>query len=198
MARTQRQDLDEALVRDHLAGSVTAFERLVERHAPGVAAAIERLVGDHHLALDLAQEVFIKLHARLPHYRFEGRFRALLYAAALNRARDALRERKRSRLVFLEETGAHETGALVHDPGPDRERRVRIEAALERVPEPFREAVFLRDVVGLSYDELAASLDCEPGTAKSRVNRGRLAFRDHYLGRARAENGKTGGEPHVS
>ncbi len=71
---------DEILVRAHLDGSETAFRELVNRHAPNLAAVLERRVGDYHLALDLLQEVFIKLCKMLPRYRFEGRFRSLLYS----------------------------------------------------------------------------------------------------------------------
>jgi len=176
-----KETRDEALIRAHLNGSDTAFDRLVESHAPRLASALERMVRDHHLALDIAQEVFIKVHGMLPRYRFEGRFRSMLYSVALNHARDKLREQKRSRIVYLEEAVAREDRALAHDPTEDRDRRALIEDALDRVPSPFQEAVYLRDVVGLSYDETAASLGCSPGTVKSRVNRGRLSFRDHYL-----------------
>jgi len=171
---------DEALIRAHLKGSETAFERILERHAAGVASTIERLVGDHHLALDLAQEVFIKLHHQLPRYRFKGRFRSLLYGMALNRARDALREKKRSRLVFFEEGGPRPDRAVARDPADVHEQRALIEAALDRVPNPFREALVLVDRTGLSYREAARALGCRLGTVRSRVSRGRLAFREHY------------------
>ena len=166
MTDSSDETRSEELIRAHLDGSETAFGRLVELHAADLAAVLERMVKDPHLALDLAQEVFIKLHAMLVRYRFRGRFRSMLYAMALNRARDALRQRKRSRLLFLA------------DPGRQVERRDLVEAALDRVPSPFQEALYLRDLVGLSYREVAATLGCSLGTVKSRVNRGRLAFRD--------------------
>ena len=188
---------DETLVRDHLTGSEHAFARLVERHAAGLTAAIERLVEDHHLALDLAQEVFVKVHELLPGYRYQGRFRAWLYSIGLNRARDALRQQKRSRLVFLEESDVRARRELTFDPAPARECRQRVEAALDQVPPPFREAVVLRDLAGLTYAELAEALGCEVGTAKSRVNRGRMAFRDQYRGLMDEADTRPGGENHA-
>lgn len=181
MAKSRLKASDDALIRAHLDGAGAAFDLLVERHAPGLASALERRVGDHHLALDIAQEVFIKVHGMLPRYRFEGRFRSMLYAMALNHARDAIREKNRSRVVFLDEPENRKDRALAHDPGEARDRQALIEDALERVPDPFREAVFLRDIVGFSYEEAAAALGCSLGTVKSRINRGRLAFRDHYM-----------------
>jgi len=187
---------DEVLIRAHLNGSESAFERILERHAAGVASAIERLVGDHHLALDLAQEVFIKLHHQLPRYRFEGRFRSMLYGMALNRARDALREKKRSRLVFFQESGPRPDRALAPDPADVLEQRATSGTALGRVSSPFREAVVLVDQAGLSYQEAALALKCRLGTVRSRVNRGRLAFREHYtelVGEGRGTRNKEGG-----
>ena len=140
MARLVDVAADEALIRAHLDGSEAAFARILERHAAGVASA---MVGDHHLALDLAQDVFIKLHRQLPRYRFEGRFRSMLYGIALNRARDALREKKRSRLVFFEETGPRQDRAFARDPADSHAERALIETALDRVSSPFREALLL-------------------------------------------------------
>lgn len=180
---------DATLVRAHLDGDPTAFDAIVSAHAAGVISAVERVVGDHHLALDVAQDAFLELHRVLPRYREEGKFRAMLYSIALNRARDARRSRGRAKLVFLDAPGEQ---AAAPDPVAASDERAAIEAALARVDEPFRSAVHLRDVLGFDYGEIATALDVEVGTAKSRVNRGRLQFRDHYE-RLAAPRGGTGG-----
>ncbi len=185
---------NEELIRAHLNGSAEAFKRLLERHAPELVSLLERMLNDHHLALDITQEVFIKLHGMLPRYRFEGRFRSMLYSMALNRARDALRKKKRSRTVFLGDSRKHRDEALVPDPAEKHDLRTLIEEALDKVPDPFRQALYLRDVAGLSYSEAAETLGCSLGTVKSRVNRGRLAFRDIYLSLTKDNNFRSKGE----
>lgn len=189
---------DEDLIRAHLRGSPDAFQRLVEHHAPGLVSLLERTVKDHHLALDLTQDVFIKLHAMLPRYVFKGRFRSMLYAMTLNQARDALRSKKRSPIVYLEDPGLRHARAPGSDQGSADDQRERIEEALDRVPQPFREALYLREVTGLAYQEMAKVLDCSLGTVKSRVSRGRLAFRDLYRGSARDTAQKNKGDNHAS
>jgi RNA polymerase sigma-70 factor (ECF subfamily) len=192
------ENRDDDLIRAHLNGSDAAFKHLVERHASNVAAVLERMVKDHHLALDLVQEVFIKLYGMLPQYEFKGRFPSLLYSMALNRARDALRKRKRTPIVSLEEHRMRETRTLTHDPIKRQDERLLIEEAMNRVPAPFKEALCLRDIVGLSYQEMAEVLECNLGTVKSRVNRGRLAFRDHYTALMEKNNTLTQGGYHAS
>ena len=198
---TDEKNRDEKLVGEHLNGSARAFRRLVEIHAPNIVSLVERMVSDHHLALDISQEVFIKLHEVLPRYRFKGRFRSMLYSMAINRARDALRKKQRSRIVFLDTSRMRKRNDPGQDPAEDAEQRSAIEHALDRVPAPFKEALCLRDVAGLSYKEAADALGCEIGTVKSRVNRGRLAFRDLYTGLT-GKNGQSGhtpkGEHHAS
>jgi RNA polymerase sigma-70 factor, ECF subfamily len=194
----EADDRDEILVRAHLDGSETAFRELVDRHAPNLAAVLERRVGDYHLALDLLQEVFIKLYRMLPRYRFEGRFRSLLYSMALNRARDALRKKKRSKTVYLEDHEINEIEPLTYTPVESRDQRRFIDAVLRRVESPYHEALYLRDVAGLSYREVAQTLDCSQGTVKSRVNRGRLAFRDIYLKMTGETTYRSRGERHGS
>ncbi len=180
---------DATLVRAHLDGDSTAFDAIVAAHGAGVISAVERVVEDHHLALDVAQDAFVELHRVLPRYREEGKFRAMLYSIALNRARDARRRRGRAKLVFLESPG---DDLVAEDPTAASDERAAIDGALRRVDEPYRSAVHLRDVLGFDYDEIATALDVEVGTAKSRVNRGRLQFRDHYERLAAPRGGRGG------
>jgi len=173
-----------------------AFEALVGRYGGVLLSVVERQVGDHHLAHDLAQEVWIKVFRSIGRFRPEGSFRSWLFTIALNRVRDALRGQGRERVVFMDEfhTPPPAPGA---DPSGPTEERAAIEACLAQVPEPFRAAITLVDVLELSYEEAAASLTCAVGTVKSRVNRGRFAFRDLYT-RLGAESAAFKREPDLS
>jgi RNA polymerase sigma factor (sigma-70 family) len=135
------------------------------------------------LARDLTQEIWIKVHRGLSGFRPGARFRPWLFSIALNHVRDEQRRVGRHPLQLLEETPAQSLPARQTDPRQASEEREAIEAALDRVPEPFRSALHLVDVVGLDYEEAARSLECAVGTVKSRVNRGRFAFRDAWLAR---------------
>jgi RNA polymerase sigma-70 factor (ECF subfamily) len=159
------------------AGAADSFEALVERYGARLLALLERQTGEHHVALDLAQEVWIKVFRSLDRFRAGAAFRPWLFTIALNHLRDAQRRAGRSRVVSMED----HRHAAADDPRPLRDERAAIAQALGRVDEPFRTALGLVDVGGLTYEEAAATLACAVGTVKSRVHRGRLSFRDHYL-----------------
>jgi RNA polymerase sigma-70 factor (ECF subfamily) len=116
----------------------------------------------------------------LPRFRPEGSFRSWLFSIALNHVRDAARSERRSRVVYFDEFRFAPAASGKHDPRGRTEEKAVIENAMREVTEPFRSAVILVDVMQLSYEEAAESLGCRVGTVKSRVNRGRLAFRDEY------------------
>ncbi len=156
---------------------------LVERYGARVLAVIEKQVGDHHAAHDLAQEVWMRVFGALHNFRPGAVFRPWLFAIAFNAIRDERRSRARRQNHVREFEPSHVSGAAAsgrYDPG----RRVAeldiIDAAIAGIPEQFRAALQLVDALGFSYDEAAVSLDCSAGTVKSRVHRGRLAFRDAY------------------
>ncbi len=178
---------DDVLAAEAASGGREAFAELVARYAPRVVAVLRQRVGDGHLAEDLAQEVWIKAHGGLGRLERGAAFRPWLFAVALNHARDALRSRSRGKVLYLPDVSAH--APVV---GPDRapetdDERRRVERALGRLDEPFRTALALVDLGGLSYAEAAASAGCELGTMKSRVHRARRAFRDAW---SRADAGR--------
>ncbi|MBI4878727.1 MAG: sigma-70 family RNA polymerase sigma factor [Planctomycetes bacterium] len=177
----QTYPADEDLAREAAAGRRDAFEALVARFGSSLLAVIGKQVNDHHAALDLAQEVWVKVFRAMHRYRPEGSFRSWLFSIALNHVRDALRQRQRRREVCAGDLSAAPAAGGWFDPRGRSDEAAAIEAALERVPEPFRSALCLVDVLDFSYEEAARSLDCAVGTVKSRVNRGRFAFRDQYL-----------------
>ncbi len=174
---------DESLVAQAAGGDRDAFTSLVERYGSRVLAVIEKQVGDHHGALDLAQEVWIKVYAALEDFRHGATFRPWLFAIVFNSIRDDHRNRARRRDRVSEVEPGQWEGAAArgrYDPTATVAELEHIDAALAGVPEPFRAALQLVDALDFSYDEAAQSLDCSEGTVKSRVHRGRIAFRDLY------------------
>ena len=179
-------ETDEILALASASGVPDAFATLVRRHGAGVQTLLERLVHDHHLAGDLAQEVWIKVHQALGRFDARRSFRPWLLQIALNHGRDALRRagRRLSEAPIDEQLVQTAGGA---EPVQGLLERSEIEHALEQVAEPFRAALVLVDVLGLTYQEAAQTLRCALGTVKSRVGRGRASFRVHY-GRASDED----------
>lgn len=156
----------------------------MRRYGTRVRAVIERQIGDHHLAMDLAQDVWIRVHGALPRFKPAhqgGRFRPWIFAIACNRVRDILRKKPLATEPSGDEILERSPASERYDPSGRVEEQAAIDEALQKIPEPFGAALHLVDVLGLSYPEAAEALECSIGTVKSRVNRGRLTFRDHYL-----------------
>jgi RNA polymerase sigma-70 factor (ECF subfamily) len=148
-----------------------------------VLAVLEKNVADHHAAHDLAQEAWIRVFGALRAFRSDAAFRPWLFAIVLNLVRDDHRRRARvsHQLGALDAEAAPEAAAPRRDdPSHRAADRDALDQALASVPEPFRTALHLVDALGFSYDEAAQSLACSQGTVRSRVHRGRLAFRDSY------------------
>lgn len=172
---------DEDLLGRAADGDMGAFELLVERWGALVVAALERLVGDHHTALDAAQDVWIKVHRNLAKFERGAKVRPWLFAIALNHGRDVLRRRARR----PDQGGAREElddGVLRAPAAAEHDRRTlergAIAATLALLDEKFREALVMVDALGVGYDEAAGALGLSIGTLKSRVHRGRVAFRE--------------------
>jgi RNA polymerase sigma-70 factor (ECF subfamily) len=165
---------DQTLASAAASGSHAAFARLVDRYAGRVVAVLERRLGDHSAAMDVGQETWIRVFRALPNFDVERSFRSWLFAIALNAARDEGRRRQRSPVDYVGDlpTQAGQGGT------PDD--RQAIDRALAGVTEPYRTAVVLVDSEGLDYAEAAASCGCALGTMKSRVARGRAAFREQW------------------
>ena len=177
-----------------LAGDRDAFAVLVERHGGRIHAAILRMVGDPEAANDLSQETFLKAFAALASFRKGAAFSTWLYAIALNQVRTEFRRRKSVKgqaMLSLDAVAAgpgDDTGGRAAEPagaGPGpadeaerREEAERLRKALLRVDEEYREAVVLRDLEGLTYEEIAEATGVPPGTVRSRIHRGRAALRD--------------------
>jgi RNA polymerase sigma-70 factor (ECF subfamily) len=184
---------DEEAVDRVLAGDRDAFAVLVERHGSRIHAAILRMIGDREAANDLAQETFLKAFSALASFRRGAAFSTWLYAIALNQVRTEYRRRKSVKgqaMLSLDAGGGggddspgrpmEPAGA---GPGPSdaagrKEAAALLHRALARLDEEYREAVVLRDLEGLSYEEIAEAVGAPPGTVRSRIHRGRAALRE--------------------
>ncbi len=172
------------------AGDTAAFGEVLRRYQERVVNLVHRIVGDWDTALDLAQECFLRVFRRAETFQPDGNARAWLLAVAVNLARDPLR--RRPRVVALEphlERGSESAGGVrprgAQPPAPaemleQEELRARVRATLGELPELHRAVLVLRDLEGLSYEEMALLLGLEIGTVKSRLHRARKQFEETY------------------
>ncbi|HEV2801583.1 MAG TPA: sigma-70 family RNA polymerase sigma factor [Pyrinomonadaceae bacterium] len=173
------------------AGEAAAFERLVGERSADIYALLYRLTEDAEEARDLTQETFLQAFRSIAHFRGDADLRTWLYRIAVNQARNRWRwwRRRRRNVTFsLDATDeGHElplATRLVDEQADDPEARTLAHereeillAAVRELARPYREAVVLRDIEGLSYEEVAATLDISVGTVKSRLSRGRTELR---------------------
>jgi RNA polymerase sigma-70 factor (ECF subfamily) len=159
--------------------AVPTWEEVANRYGSQIYTFAYRLTGNRHDALDLSQEVLLRVRRGLRSYR-PGSFEGWLWRITRNAFIDETRRRKRRPAVALEDDDRGTFGtappadeALAHyQLGED------VQAALLALPVEFREAVVLCDIVGLTYDEIAGAADVPVGTVRSRIHRGRTMLRD--------------------
>jgi RNA polymerase sigma factor (sigma-70 family) len=154
-----------------------SWEEIVRTHSARVYRLAYRLTGDQHDAEDLTQEVFVRVFRSLSSYQ-PGTFEGWLHRITTNLFLDQVRRKRRIRFEGLEDD-AHER-LPGREPSPaldDRHLDADIQHALDALPPEFRVAVVLCDIEGLSYEEIAATLDIKLGTVRSRVHRGRSRLR---------------------
>lgn len=178
---------DWALVQQCASGDEDACARLVTDHQRMVYQLALQLLGDPQEALDLSQEVFLSVFRRLNYFRGQSTLRTWIYRIVVNHAsnrRRWWRRRRKSQQVPLEEHAAHqrELAESRSFAQPDRVLQQRETAglvwqALGQLPFDQRTAIVLREIHGLSYEEIASSLDVAVGTVKSRLARARTTLR---------------------
>lgn len=181
---------DGELVSTALAGRESGFEELVRRYQRPIAAYVYRMVGDYDVALDLTQEVFIKVYNSLARYRSEFKFSTWIYRIAHNAAIDHLRRHAvREQALTSGIDGERREVALESrrlTPEQESEKRERcseIEAVVHLLPASYRELIVLRHSHDLSYDEIAEVTGLPLGTVKNRLFRAREAMRDELVQR---------------
>ncbi len=175
---------DGELIQSALAGRESGFEELVRRYQRPIAAYVYRMVGDYDVALDLTQEVFIKVYGSLARYRSEFKFSTWIYRIAHNAAIDYLR-RTAARETALSTGEDDRPGAAIDrrrlTPEQESERNERcseIEMVVQLLSPAYRELIVLRHSHDLSYDEIADITGLPLGTVKNRLFRAREAMRD--------------------
>jgi RNA polymerase sigma-70 factor, ECF subfamily len=174
------------LVSEVQAGSNQAFDALVTHYHRPIYNLTLRILGDAGDAADVTQEVFLKAFRGIQSFRGSSSIRTWLYRIALREASNHRRWRWRHKRneTSIEQPGVGELRAEEAGPGSPfhqlaaREVQAMVRRGLRSVPEPFRSALVLRDLEGLSYEELAEVLEVPVGTVKSRILRGRRALRD--------------------
>ena len=183
------QDSDMLLVERTVAGDTRAYELLVMKYQRRIERLIGRMVRDSDLVEDIAQETFIRAYRALSQFRGEAQFYTWLYRIAVNTAKKALVDLKRDPLVTEsalkggeddDETSAVEND-LTSPETPEtvlaaKEIAAAVNQAMEALPDELRQAVTLREIEGLSYEEIAEAMDCPIGTVRSRIFRAREAI----------------------
>ena len=159
-------------------GDRNAFSELVRMHSQGVLNVIYRMCGNMQVAEDAAQETFIQAWLRLPSYRPQASLRNWLYRIAVNSAIDMLRKDKRILPGAVEDLSLTDSR-----PGPETlvtsfERTEAVQAAILSLPDASRTVLVLREFEGLSYLEIAESLEIPMGTVMSRLNYARKLLRE--------------------
>jgi RNA polymerase sigma-70 factor (ECF subfamily) len=185
---------DRDLVATAVRGVEGSFEELVRRYQRPISAYVYRMVGNYESALDLTQEIFIKVYSSLDRYRAEFKFSTWIYKIAHNAAVDHLRRsatREQSLVVGTEGDQFDlpiESGRLSPEQESEqRERRVEIETVVRALPANYRELIILRHSQDLSYEEIVEVTGLPLGTVKNRLFRAREMMRHQFV-----EKGITG------
>jgi RNA polymerase sigma-70 factor (ECF subfamily) len=179
------RDADQLLVERVQRGDKRAFDLLVRKYQHRVIAVITRYVRDPDEAMDVAQEAFIKAYRALDRFRGDSAFYTWIFRIAVNTAKNHIVSRGRrppDADVEVEDAEHFEGGGWLHEvANPENELfkdelERAVYRALEKLPEDLRTAVTLREIDGLSYEEIAEVMDCPVGTVRSRIFRAREAI----------------------
>ncbi len=194
------------LVQRTLAGEMRAYELLVIKYQRRVERLIGRMVRDSDLVQDIAQETFIRAYRALAQFRGDAQFYTWLYRIAVNTAKKQLLELKRDPIVFQsqlnsgdeDETSSPErelNSSVADTETPEavlasKEIAQAVNAVMDALPDELRMAITLREIEGLSYEEIALALDCPIGTVRSRIFRAREAISSRIKPMLERQSGK--------
>ena len=176
---------DKALIERVKNGEKAAYDLLVLKYQQRIINLVSRFVRNHSDALDVTQEAFIKAYRALPNFRGDSAFYTWLYRIAVNTAKNhlAVQNRKPSQSDYdvSEIEQIEENSALKEQATPENlllkdELQATVLKAIEELPEDLRSAIMLREIEGLSYEEIATVMECPIGTVRSRIFRAREAI----------------------
>jgi len=179
------EDSDTKLVELVQRGDRAAFNMLVLKYQHKVMKLVTRYVRDQAEAEDITQEAFIKAYRALPAFRGESAFYTWLYRIAINTAKNSLMSSRRRLVDYdldLQDPEDYASQVLLKDSDTPEgmlltdEIRQTVQEAMEQLPDDLREAITLRELEGLSYEEIAQVMDCPVGTVRSRIFRAREAI----------------------
>jgi RNA polymerase sigma-70 factor, ECF subfamily len=185
LARMGAKSSDQLLVERVQQGDKAAFDILVGKYQHKIVKLVGRYVRDQDEAQDVAQDAFIKAYRALASFRGESAFYTWLYRIAINTAKNQLASNKRRAEDFdldLQDPDQYEIhGRLRDGDTPEglaltEEIRETVNQAIEALPEDLRTAIVLREIEGLSYEEIAVAMECPVGTVRSRIFRAREAI----------------------
>ena len=177
-------ETDKLLVKRVKRGDKAAFDVLVLKYQQRVVNLVSRFVRNHADALDISQEAFLKAYRALPNFRGDSAFYTWLYRIAVNTAKNFLATQARRSGELSQEISEIEqieaNDALRDKATPERlllrdEIQATVISAIESLPEDLRTAIMLREVDGMSYEEIAGVMECPIGTVRSRIFRAREA-----------------------
>jgi RNA polymerase sigma-70 factor (ECF subfamily) len=179
------KELDSELVKRVQQGDKAAFDVLVQKYQQKVVNLISRFVSDQSECYDVAQEAFIKAYRALGNFRGDSQFYTWLYRIAANTAKNHLASQSRKTPAYAVDVddAEHFTGesGLKEYTNPENllltdEIKRTVYAAIEALPDDLKSAITLREIEGLSYEDIAQVMDCPIGTVRSRIFRARDAI----------------------
>lgn len=195
--------VDLQLIERTLAGDTRAFDLLVMKYQRRIQRLIGRMVRDADLVEEIAQETFLRAYRALHQFRGDAQFYTWLYRIAVNHAKKALVEKKRDPVVlgstFMQEQQEQETFTQRSEPSTDetpdkllaaKEIAAEVNAAMQALPQDLRQALILREIEGLSYEEIAQMMDCPIGTVRSRIFRARESVSERVRPLLENQSGK--------
>lgn len=168
-------------------GDLAAFEKLIENYQKKVYNIVYRMIGNPDDASELTQEVFIRVFRSIRNFKEESQFSTWIYKIATNICLDEFRKQKKHKVISLDEEIKSDEGEMkrqIEDnkPQPDiiaerNELKKTVRNAILALPDEYRIVIIMRDIKGLSYEEIAQITKCPEGTVKSRINRARKALK---------------------
>lgn len=183
--QTSQQQVDQELVQRVQRGDMAAFDLLVRKYQHRIAALIGRYIRDWSECQDVAQDTFIRAYRAIGNFRGDAQFYTWLHRIAVNTAKNHLAAHNRrppTEDIEIGDAELYDGGARLRDTDtPERElmrqeMELTVMRAVDALPEELRMAITLREVDGLSYEEIAKRMDCPIGTVRSRIFRAREAI----------------------
>lgn len=184
--KTSERDIDAALVERVKQGDKKAFDLLVLKYQRKIVRLLSRMIRDQNEIEDVAQEAFIKAYKALDQFRGDSAFYTWLYRIAINTARNWIAQNSRRPSApnvnhHDEDETFSELDNLTDSHNPEselvsREMAASVNSTIDALPEELRRAIVLREIEGMSYEDIALAMDCPIGTVRSRIFRAREAI----------------------